>query len=263
MSHPKKILDPEGTIGHNDDRPMQRANTPPNRHQFQPPPSPPPLSHPPPPTLPTGQIIDGKNTLQSFDRLVRNDVAVMTTKNATADTDEAEATRTAALATTHDTTHPMAGTTATAASTRPPDPPLYTLPNGEIINAKNINQCYDAMAQRNDNYNGNNNNNNNKNKNSVTPPTHLGTENVIIRNSNIPTDQDNGSGNNNNNNNNNVPTVHAYAVESQIVVDAEPISVLLQPQPQPQPHCNRHHCNSHHCYSNAVLYFILPVQPLL
>jgi hypothetical protein len=147
------------------------------------------------------------------------------------------------MATTHDTTHPIAATIATAASTRPPDPPLYTLPTGEIINAKNINQCYDAMAQRNDNYNGNNNNNNN---NSVTPPTNLGIENVITSNSNNPsntavplrvttnnTKQDHGSGSNNDNNN--VPTVHAFAVESQIVVDAEPISVLLQPQPQPQP----------------------------
>jgi hypothetical protein len=236
------ILDPDATvtIGHDDHRPMQRANAPLNHHQFQPPHPPPPLPHPPHPTLPTGQIIDGKNTLQLFDRFVRNDVAVITT-NATTGKDEAGATRAAALATTtHDTTHPMAAATAvTAATMHPPDPQLYTLPTGEIINAKNINQSYDAMAQRNDNYNGNNNNNNN---NSVTPPTNLGTENVIIRNSNNPSDaavplrvttnntnQNNGSGNNNNYNN--MPTVHALAVESQIVVDAEPISMLLQPQP--------------------------------
>jgi hypothetical protein len=225
------ILDPDATIGHNDDRPTPSDNAPPNRHQFQPPPP------PPHPTLPTGQIIDGKNTLQSFDRLVRNDVAVMPT-NATTDKDKARATRAAALATTaHDTTHSMAATTATAATTHPPDPQLYTLPTGEIINAKNINQCYNAMALRNDNYNGINNNNNN-NKNNFTPPTNLGTDNVIIRNSNntsdtaVPlrvttnnTDRDHGSGNDNHNNN--MPTVHAFAVESQIVVDAEP----LQPQP--------------------------------
>jgi Leucine-rich repeat (LRR) protein len=232
------ILDPDAAIGPND--PTPSANAPPNHHQFQPPPSPPPLSHPSHPTLPTGQIIDGKNTLQSFDRFVCNDVAVMTTNSATTGEDETEATRAAALTTTtHDsTTHPMAATTATAATTHAPDPQLYTLPTGEIINANNINQSYDAMAQRNDNYNNGTNNNNN-----VTPPTNLGTENVIIRNSNIPsntavplgvttnnTDQDHGSGNNNNNT---VPTVHAFAVESQIVVDAEPISVLLQPQPQP------------------------------
>jgi Leucine-rich repeat (LRR) protein len=237
------ILDPDATIGHNDDRPMPSANASPNHHQIQPPPSPPPLSHPPPhPTLPTGQIIDGKNTLQSFDRFVRNDVAVITTKNARTGEDKTGTTRAAALATTHDTTHPIAARTFTTATTRPPDPPLYTLPNGEIINAKNINQSYDAMAQRNDNYNGNNNN-----KNGVTPPTNLGTENVIISNSNNPsdtavplrvtttnnTDQDHGSGSHNNDNNNNVPTVQAYAVESQIVVDAEPISMLLQPQPHP------------------------------
>jgi hypothetical protein len=138
MSHPNKILDPDGTIGHNDDRPMQRANAPPNRHQIQPPPSPPPLSHPPHPTLPTGQIIDGKNTLQSFDRFVRNDVAAITTNSATTGTEEAGATQAAALATTttHDTTHPMAARTATTATTHPPDPPLYTLPTGEIIIAK-------------------------------------------------------------------------------------------------------------------------------
>jgi hypothetical protein len=236
------ILDPDASIGHNDDRPMQSANAPPNHHQFQPPPPPPPPLLPPHPTLPTGQIIDGKNTLQSFDRFVRNDVAAINT-NATTGEEEARATRAAALATTHDsTTHPMAAITATAATTHPPDPQLYTLPTGEITNAKNINQSYDAMVQHNDNYNGNNNNN--KNKNSVTPPTNLGTENVIIHSSNNPsdtavplrvttnnTDQDHGSGNNNNN----MPTVHAFAVESQIVVEAEPISMLLQPQPQPQP----------------------------
>jgi hypothetical protein len=205
MSHPNKILDPDAAIRHIDD-PTQSANAPPNRHQFQPPPPPPP---PPPPTLPTGQIIDGKNTLQSFDTFVCNDVAAITT-NATTGEDEAEATRAATLATTHDTTHPITATTDTAATTHPPDPQLYTL-----------------------------------HKKSVTPPTNLGTENVIIRNSINPsdtavpvhfttnnTDQDNGSGNNNTNSG---PTVHAFVVESQIVVDAEPISVLLQPQPEPQP----------------------------
>jgi hypothetical protein len=69
------ILDPDATIGHNDDRPTPSDNAPPNHHQFQPPP-------PPHPRLPTGQIIDGKNTLQSFDRFVRNDVAAINT-NAT------------------------------------------------------------------------------------------------------------------------------------------------------------------------------------
>jgi hypothetical protein len=214
------ILDPDAAIGHNDDRPMQRANAPPNRHQFQPPLL--PLPHP---TLPTGEIIDGKNTLQSFDRFVCNDVAGITT-NARTGAEEAETTRAAALATTHDTTHPIAATTATAAITHPPDPPLYTLPTGEIINAKNINQSYDAMVQHNNNYNGNNNN-----KNSVTPPTDVGKNPsdtaVPLRVTTNNTDQDNGSGNNNNNNinSNNVPTAHAYAVESLIVVDAEPMSV--------------------------------------
>jgi hypothetical protein len=229
------ILDPDAAIGHNDDCPTPSANAPPNHHQFQPPP--PPLSHPHPPTLPTGQIIDGKNTLQSFDRFVRNDVAVMTTNSATTGEDEAGATRAAALATTttQDTTHPIAATAATAATTHPPDPQLYTLPTGEIINAKNINQSYDAMAQRNDNYNGYNN------KNSVTPPTNLVTENVIVHNSNNPsdtavplrvttnnTDRDHGSGNNNHNSN--MPTAHAFVVESQIVVDAEPLQPLQQRQ---------------------------------
>jgi hypothetical protein len=225
------ILDPDAAISYD---PTPSANAPPNHHQFQPPP--PPLL-PPHPTLPTGQIIDGKNTLQSFDRFVRNDVAAINT-NATNGEEEAEVARAAALVTTHDTTHPMAATTAT---THPPDPQLYTLPTGEIINAKNINQSYDAMVQRNENYNGNNNNNN---KNSVTPPTNLGTENVIIHNSTIPSDTagplrvttnntDHDHGSSNNNDNNNMPTAHAYAVESQIVVDAEPMSVLLQPQPQP------------------------------
>jgi hypothetical protein len=199
MSNPNKILDTDAAIGHNDN-PMQSANAPPNHHQFQTPPPP-----PPPPTLTTGENIDGKNTLQSFDKFVRNDVAANTT-NATTGEDETGTTQTAAL----------------AATTHAPDPQLYTLPTGEIINANNK-------------------------KNNVTPPTNLGTENVIIRNSNntsdtaVPqrvttnnTDQDHGSGNNNNNNNT-VLTAYAFAVESQIVVEAEPISVLLQPQPQPHP----------------------------
>jgi Leucine-rich repeat (LRR) protein len=164
-----------------------------------------------PPTLPSGQIIDGKNTLQSFDNFVR--VRETTTNRSTSST----------------------ATPGTAGQDPPP-----SLPNGDVIDAKNIHRSYEVADNSTSNSNAN-----------VTHLTNSGMGHVTIGSNHnsmgiatIGTNSNSGvavsargSVNNDDGNIyfNNVPAVHAVAVPSLVVVDAEPVSSIRDSQPPPPP----------------------------
>jgi hypothetical protein len=169
---------------------------------------------PPSTTFPSDQIIDGRSSLQVYDTLIGHNGAVIVTNPVT----EEEASQAAASAPTG--SHQVTATTATAHPQDPPPPPP-TLPNGEIIDAKNINQSYDYIAQRSSSNNVN-----------VTTMTNVGMDIVNRANSHSDTNVSIRAARNNDNdgrNNCNEPTVHAVAVDSLVVVDAEPILTLPQP----------------------------------
>jgi hypothetical protein len=92
----------------------------------------PPLLTPPPPMTPYGQIIDAKNTLQSFDHVNQNVPAATKKAKSTASKEHTAV--------------------AFMAHQNPP-----RLPNGEIINAKNINRSYVVPPADNTNQGGNTN----------------------------------------------------------------------------------------------------------
>jgi hypothetical protein len=168
-------------------------------------PRPPPP--PPPPTLPSGQIIDGKNTLQSFDAFIGDQGEVIATYPNTRNTNMTTAKDTRTVFAT--TTNRANAATATSFAAR--QDPLI-LPNGEIINAKNINQSYDVADHRISNK-----------PVHVNSPSNSGTDNAIVSN------------NNDSDTTYNVPTVLAFAVPSIVSVEAEPISTSPQEPQQQQP----------------------------
>jgi hypothetical protein len=196
------------------------------------------LPPPPPPTLPTGQIIDGKNTLQSFDSLNISCIPqsfdhLNTSCNpeiipprsiaaaaAAADTDiaiEKGRRKAAAEATMQAIAMTLNENAANAAA--PPNQP--TLPNGEIINAKNIIQSYNVESDNNV-------------PNIPVHPTAVVASNDLDNgpnenlfnhiNSNYYTTAAATNETTHETNDTNVPTVHAFAVSSMQLVEAEPIT---------------------------------------
>jgi hypothetical protein len=168
---------------------------------------------PPPPTLPSGQIIDGKNTLQSFDHLNAGHNVNNVNKNGKEEKGQQRATADA-------TNRAIVAASNEHETSVEAQQNHLTLPNGEIMNAKNTNQVYNVEIG-------------NVNHSNVHPTTAVASNNL----DNGPNENLNNNDNSNYNdsafpmnentgetNNTNLPTVHAFAVSSMQLVEAEPIA---------------------------------------